>query len=149
MLNFLRNKSYVHKISSRKSRLCKFHNKIYLKLFVSIYHFYHIFGIIFKGIFYNLNITLNFWFISTMKTSISGGTLSENSPWVSGILSCNLKNRFLFFSVIATFKVTSCFFVLKRFSWSNSLVPLPFLLQHYIGQFNQIKIVKRWIVAKK
>ena len=32
---------------------------------LSIYHLYHLFGIIHKSIFYNLNITLNYWFISS------------------------------------------------------------------------------------
>ena len=51
--NFLRNKDCVHKISSRNSALYKFHTKIYLESFVSIYHLYHLFGIIYKSIFYN------------------------------------------------------------------------------------------------
>ena len=47
------------KNSSRNSTLYKFHIKIYLESFVFIYHLHHLFGII-----YNLNITLNYWFIS-------------------------------------------------------------------------------------
>ena len=42
----------------------KFHIKIYLESFVSIYHLYHLFGIIYESIFYSLNIILNHWFIS-------------------------------------------------------------------------------------
>ena len=34
--------------------------KVYLELFVSIHLLYHLFGIICKSIFYNLNITLNY-----------------------------------------------------------------------------------------
>ena len=61
---FLRSKNYVHEISSRNSTQVysnKFHIKIYLESFVSIYHLYHLFGII----------TLNYWFIS--KTINTGG----------------------------------------------------------------------------
>ena len=50
---------------------------------VSIYHLYHLLGILNKSIFYNLNIALNYSFIS--KTINIIGTLSENVPWVSGI----------------------------------------------------------------
>ena len=57
MLQFLRNKNYVHKISSRNSSLYTFYTKIYLKSFVSIYDLYHLFGIIYKSIFFNFNIT--------------------------------------------------------------------------------------------
>ena len=35
----------------------KFYIKIYLESFVSIYHLHHLFEIIYKSIFYNLNIT--------------------------------------------------------------------------------------------
>ena len=61
---FLRSKNYVHEISSRNSTQVysnKFHIKIYLESFVSIYHLYYLFGII----------TLNYWFIS--KTINTGG----------------------------------------------------------------------------
>ena len=57
--NFLRNKNYGHKISSKNSTLGKFHFNIYSESFVSIYHLYYLFGIIYKSIFYNLNATLN------------------------------------------------------------------------------------------
>ena len=32
--------------------------------YLSIYDLYHLFGIIYKSIFYNLSITLNYWFTS-------------------------------------------------------------------------------------
>ena len=77
--NFLRNKNYVHKTNSRNSALYKFHIKIYLESFVSIYHLYHLFGMIYKSISYNFNITLTTG--SSVKPSISGVTLSANVPW--------------------------------------------------------------------
>ena len=42
----------------------KFHIKIYLQSFVPVYHLCHLFGIIYKSIFYNSNITLNYWVIT-------------------------------------------------------------------------------------
>ena len=50
---------------------------------VSIYHLYYLLGILNKSIFYNLNIALNYCFISKAINIIR--TLSENVPWVSGI----------------------------------------------------------------
>ena len=41
----------------------QFHIKIYLELFVSVYHL---------RIFYNLNITLNYWFFSKKPINIKG-----------------------------------------------------------------------------
>ena len=68
---------------------------------------------------------------------------------VFGMHSCSMTYCFSFFSVIATFNVASCIFVLKCFNWSYSLVPFPFLLDCYNGQYNQMKIMKRWIVTIK
>ena len=59
-----------------------FHIRIYLKSFVSIYYLYHLFGTIYKSIFYNSNIKLNDWFIS--KTiNILGNFIWKCtlSPW--------------------------------------------------------------------
>ena len=63
---------------------------------------------------------------------ISTVTLSENSIWVSRISGCInfLTYCFTFFSVVATFEVTSCIFILKYFHCSHYLVSLPFLLLH-------------------
>ena len=128
--NFLRNKNYVNKISFRKSTLYKFHKKIYLESFVFIIHI---------CINYLESSTKRFsaawashWTTgSSVKPSKSRATLSENAPWVPAILSCSL-TCFSFYSVIPTFDVTSCIFALKYFNHSNSVVPLPFLLHHYI-----------------
>ena len=75
--NFLRSKHYVDKISSRNSILYKFH-KIYLESFVSIYHLCNLFGIIYKSIFYNLSVTMN-WFIIKDHQHYSEVTLSQNA----------------------------------------------------------------------
>ena len=88
--NFWRNKNYVNKTSSRNSTSRKFHIKI--TSFVFIYHLYHLFEINYKGIFYNLNITLNLSFIN----KILGITLLENSLWVLGKLSIILWHIFFF-----------------------------------------------------
>ena len=134
--NFLRNKNYVHKISSRNSTLLyKFHIKIYLESFVSIYNLYHLFGIIYKSIFLNFNITLNYWFIS--KTIFIRGNFIWKCPLGDPDIPV-VRHRFSFFSVLTIMEITSCIFVLKYFSCSNSLVPLPFLLRHYIRRYNQM-----------
>ena len=146
--NFLRKKNYVHKINSR--HILKFHIKTYLESFVSICHLYHLLKIIYKSVFYNLNITLNYRFIS--KTIISNGLdrfISKTrgkfiwecpwSPWQP----CSLS--FSFFLVMPTLKVTSCIFVLKCFNCSNSSIHVPFLLCYRIRRHNQMEIVNRWI----
>ena len=69
--NFLRSRNYLHRISYRNSTLYKFHIKIYVESLASMYHLYHLFGIIYKNIFYNLSITLNYWFTSK-NINISG-----------------------------------------------------------------------------
>ena len=68
------------------------HIKIYLESFVSIYHLYHLFGIICKNIFYKLNITsMNNWFISKRYLKMPF--------WVFSVFSCNLTYCFsIFFS---------------------------------------------------
>ena len=58
MLQFLKRLNDVHKISSRNIKLYKFRIKIYLEPFASIFNLYTLFGIIYKSIFYNLNIPL-------------------------------------------------------------------------------------------
>ena len=63
-LIFSRNNYYIHKISSRNSTLHKFQIRFYLESLVSIHHLYHLFGIIYKSIFHNLNISLNYLFIN-------------------------------------------------------------------------------------
>ena len=138
--NFLRKKNYVHKISFRNSTLNKFHIKIYLESFISIYHLYHLFAIINTGIFYNLKITLNYSTGSSVKPSISGLTLFENAPWVPGIPV--VWHIFSFFSVMTIFELISCIFVLKWFICSNHLLPLPFLLCYYIRWY--IQMGKSW-----
>ena len=116
--NFLRNKNYVLKISSRNCTLYKFHIKIYLELFIYIWS----------------TTWVSHWTTgSSVKPSTSEVTLSENSPWVPGIP--RVWHSFSFFSVITIFEITFCIFVPKCFSCSNSLVPLLFLLCHYIRRY--------------
>ena len=69
---------------------------------------------------------------SLVKPSISGRILSENAPWVPGIPYS------LTLIVMTIFEFTSCISVLKCFNCWNSLVHLPFLLCHYIRQYNQM-----------
>ena len=108
------------------------------------YHLYHLFGIIYKSIFYILGITLKYCFISYI--SISGNFyLSENAPWVPG--NPVVWDRFSLFSVITIIEIFSCIFILKCFSCSNSLVPLPFLFCHLIRRYQIGGNVKLWIAA--
>ena len=94
---------------------------------VTTYHLYYLFGIIYKGFFYNLNLTLKYWLIS--KTiNIRGNFIWK---WHSVSL----------FTLLATFEVNSYIFVLKYFNCSNSLVPLFLLLCPNIHrQYNQIQM---------
>ena len=85
-----------------------------------------------KVFFTNLNITLNYWFISKPIN------IRSKYPWVPGILSFSLTYCFSFLSVIATLEVYSCIFVLKCYS-SIALIPwypFPFcsviILSHII-----------------
>ena len=57
--NFLTKKTMYRKLVSETlhQKRQKFYIKIYLESFVSIYHLHHLFEIIYKSIFYNLNIT--------------------------------------------------------------------------------------------
>ena len=126
-------KNYVHKISSRNSTLYKLHIKIFLESFASIYHLYHLFGIIYKSIFYKLNSTLNHWFISK-SINIRSNFIYKSplGPWFPAVFS--------YFSVIKIFKITSYIFALKCFSCSNSLVLLPIILVPHLlilGNINQ------------
>ena len=57
----------MQKNSFRNSTLYKFYIKMYLEPYAFIDHLYYIFWIIYRSIFKNLNMTLNYWFIS--KTS--------------------------------------------------------------------------------
>ena len=61
---------------------------------------------------------------STVKPSIWGVTLSENVPWV-----------FVYLAVVL--HIVFSFLYFHRFNCSNSLVPFPFLLHHYIGEYYQ------------
>ena len=130
--NFLRNENYGHKIISTNSILCKFLIKVYLESFVFSYQFIIYLESSTKEFFTTW--TTHWTTGSSVKLAISGATLSENAPKVLGLLSCSLTFCFSFFSVIATFEVTSCMFVLKRFDCSNSLVLFPFLLRQYAGR---------------
>ena len=129
-LNCLRNSNYLHKISSRNNKLQKFHIKIYLDSFVSIYNLYHLFGIIYKSIFYKLNITLmKNWYIS--KTINIRGDFIWKHPllvWFFIFLSNrNIWNHFLYFHFLCyifTFYLCTSHF----FHSSNSLVPFIFSL---------------------
>ena len=107
--------------------LYKFQIKMYLESFVSIYHLYHLFAIIYKIMFYNLNITLNYCFIS--KTINIKGHFSWKcslGPWYPNVWQSssffsdnNISNQFVYFR---TQMLLSC---------SNSLVHLPFLHRYY------------------
>ena len=108
----------------------KFHIKIYLESFESIYH---------SSIFQNLNITLNYGFIS--KTINIRGNLIWKCPLVPGIPV--VWQRFSFFSVMTIFEVSSCIFVLNSFDCSNSLLPSLFLLHHYIRRYIITQCVTR------
>ena len=121
-------KNYVHKISSRNSTWYKLHIKIYLESFESISHLYNLFWIIYKSIFYKFNITLNHWFIGK-SINIRSNFIYKSplGPWYPAVWYI-----FSHFSLITIFKITSYIFALKCFSCSNFLVPLPFLLRHYI-----------------
>ena len=86
--NFLRNKSYVNKISSRNSTLYNFLIKISLESFVFSYHFINYLESSTK-IFFTTSIS--HWTTgSSVKPSISVVTLSQNASWVPGILNCSL-----------------------------------------------------------
>ena len=54
---------------------------------------------------------------SSVKRSISGVTLSENTPWLHYIPVA--RHNFSFFSVIRIFEITYCIFALKCFSCSK------------------------------
>ena len=54
---------------------------------------------------------------SSVKRSISGVTLSENTPWLHYIPVA--RHNFSFFSVIRIFEITYCIFVLKCFIYSK------------------------------
>ena len=131
----LRNKNCVNKIISRNSTLYKFLIKTYLEPLVFGYYFIIYLESFIKVFF--LTWTSYWTTSSSVNPSISGATLRENAPWVPGIFGCSLIHCFSFFSIIATFEVTSCISLLKCLWCSNSLVPLPFLLCHYVH--NKIK----------
>ena len=95
----------VNKISFRNSKLPKFLIKIYSELFLSSYLFISYLESS-KKYFYSLNIPFNS--ASLVKSSICGVILPENVPYL-----CNPTYSFSFFSVITTFEVTSCIFVLQ------------------------------------
>lgn len=116
---FKKNKNCVKKISSRNGILYKFLTKICLKSFVSSYHFccYHFYFIIFI---WN---HLQKYFLFTTWTSL----------WISDSLTV-WQIIFSFFFLTATFEGTSCVFVPKCFNCSDSFVPVPFLLRHYVGR---------------
>ena len=58
--------------------------------------------------------------------------------WVPGIPSCSLTYCFSFFSVITTFEITPCIFVLKCNASITVIFWYPFfLLGHDIAQYNQ------------
>ena len=104
--NFLRNKNYVHKISSRNGALYKFHNKFFLESFVSIYHLYHLFGIICKSIFYYFN----YWFIS--KTISVKGNFIWNCPSQRIMVS-------LFWHTIPWYPFPFCSVIDDIIKWGN------------------------------
>ena len=149
--NFLRNWNYVYKISSRNSELYKCLIKIYLESFASIYHLYHLFGIMHKSIFYNLNASHQ-WVGSSVKPSVSGVT-SSKMPLGFLVYAAVVWHIVYYFSqLIATFdlKLLLVFsYSNASFNWSNSLVPFSFLLRHYNGQYSQMEIEKRWIATIK
>ena len=118
-----KNPIYTKLVSQTVHTLYQFHIKFHLESIESIYHL---------SIFYNLNITFNYWLIS--KTiNIRGNFIwkCHLCPWYS----CT-DIVFSFFSVIITYEVTSCIFVLICFNCSNSLVSFAFMLHQYIRWYN-------------
>ena len=107
---FLKNKNCVKKISSKNGTLYKFFIKIYLKSFVFSYHFccYHFCFIIFI---WN---HLQKYFLFTTWTSL----------WISDSLTA-WHIIFSFFLLTAIFEGTSCVFVPKCFTCSDSFVYTP------------------------
>ena len=103
----------------------KFHIKIYLQSFTSIYHLYHLFAIIYESIFYNSNIKSNYWFIS--KIINIWVTFSENTPCVPGIPSCITCPKYvgqIYAYWFSFFSVTTNLKSLLVFSYSNALIVL-------------------------
>ena len=104
-------------------------NHLYLCLSIASFIWNHL-----QKYFYYLNITLNYWLIcKTIK-------IRSNFIWKCPLGPWHLCETwfFIFLSeVMTTFKVTSCIFVLRCFNCSNSILPLPFLLHHYIRRYNQ------------
>ena len=129
LFNFLRNKNCVNRISSRNSTFYNFLIKIYLESFAFSYQFSIYLGSSTKVLF---TASTSHW-TSGSSVKFYETTLSDNDCWVPSILSCSLTYCFSSFSVIVTFGVTSCIFVLKCFNHSNSFVPLPVFLRHYVG----------------
>ena len=74
----------------------KFCFKIYLQSYLSMHRFYNLFGIICKSIFYNLNITWNYWFIS--KTITIKDNVIWKCPWGPGVPSSMIWLLFIFLS---------------------------------------------------
>ena len=148
MIIYLRNKNYVHKISSKTSTLYNFHIKIYLESFVSIYHLFVICIIYLESSVkvFSKTWTWHWTTGSSVKTIISGVTLSEIAPCVPGISI--VWHSFWFFSVLTISEITFCIFTVKCFSCSNSFVLLSFLARHYSRWYESNgEIVKRWIAA--
>ena len=136
MLQFLRNKNYVHKLVVPEtvhyiSFALKFiWNHMYLFIICIIYLESSI-----KVFSANLNITLTT--SSSVKPSISGVTSSKNALWVTGI---PILTKFIIF--LSNSNIWNhLYFRAHMFSCYNSLVPLPFLLLYYIGAIIKWEIV--------
>ena len=124
-LNFLRNKNYVHKISS-KNITFKFQIKIYLESFIYLPFVSFIWNYL-QIVFYNLNIT------SLELKSVISKTINIRGNFIwKCLLGTSIPvvwHSFLFFSVITIFKIISCIFILKLFRCYNSSVsPFVFAL---------------------
>ena len=113
-------------MSPRNSTLYQFHIKIYFESFVSIYHW---------STFCNLNIILNYWFISK-TVNIRGNFIWKCplGPWYPFSLTW-------FFLVMTTFEVTYCIFVYSNASIALiSWYPFPFCAAIILGN-----IIIKWV----
>ena len=133
----------------KKEKLCivsiyKYSMYSFLSKFIWI-HLYQfiicirLFGIIRKNIFYNLNITLNYRFISkTINIRSKFFWKCPLDPWHSFSFfhsNGNIWNHFLYFRVFL------------YFNCPNPLLFVSFLLCYDIRWYNQMEIVKRWIAT--
>ena len=133
-LVFYETKTVYTKLVSETVYKC--HIKVCFELFVSIYHLYHLFGIKYKSIFYNLNITLN---ITVLWNHQCEGNFIWKCPLGFRIFSCSLTYCFQF----------------SVFSYSNASIalilwyPFPFCSIIILDSIIKMELVKQWIATIK